>query len=72
MDKKPRFNIGDAVITKVSVRGSSEPSMCNINEKLPVTGIRKRNDTFIYTCGYNGYNIQEEDLMSVEEYKNSL
>lgn len=73
MSNKPRFNIGDTVITKVSVRGSYEPSVCSVHDKLTVEEIKRHGNTFLYTCDkWDGYQIKEEDLMSVKEYKESL
>lgn len=72
MKNKPRFNIGDTIITKVSVRGSSEPSFCQVHEKLEINEVRKYGDTFQYSCGYDNYLLTEDQIMSIKEYKKSL
>lgn len=74
--RKSKFNIGDIVFAKVARRGSSEPSVCSVGEKLTVEGIRRRNNgngyEYEYTCGYDGYKFSEDELMSLKEYKKSL
>lgn len=67
-NRKPKFNIGDIVYNKVSVRGSYEPSICNKHEKLTVDKVERCGDTFQYTCGFNGYTFKENELMTPAEY----
>lgn len=67
-----KFNIGDSVITKVSKRGSYEPSFCRVNEKMTVDGIEKHGSVIHYICGFDGYDFTEDELMSVDEYKATL
>ena len=70
--QRQKFSIGDIVYNKVSTRGSYEPSMCDPNTRLKIEGVQKRGDTFLYTCDYDGYIFKEDELMSVQEYKDSL
>lgn len=70
--KKPKFNIGDKVYSKVTVRGSYEPSVLNSGEVTYIDGIRRWGSSYMYTCGYDGYEIEESNLMSKEEYIKSL
>lgn len=72
MAAKNKFNIGDTVVATVSVRGGYEPSLCSPGEKMEVNEIKRRGDEYIYVCGYDGYSLKESQLMSVEEYKESL
>ena len=68
MSNKPRFSIGDIVYNKVERRGSYEPSVARPYEKMEVDGVRRSNSSFIYTCGFDGYEFKEDELMSKEEY----
>lgn len=68
MARQPRFNIGDTVYTKVSVRGSFEPSFCHVGEKMEVLKVENYGDGYIYTCSYDGYRLKEDQLMTKEEY----
>lgn len=67
-----KFNIGDSVITKVSKRGSYEPSFCQVNEKMTVEGIKRVGSVIHYICGYDGYDFTEDEIMSIEKYKQTL
>ena len=69
---KPKFNIGDVVFNKVHRRGSYEPSVCEPNTKLIINEISKSSNGYIYTCGYDGYEFKEEELMSKNEFVRSL
>lgn len=72
MSKKPKFSIGDTVFAKVSTQGSYEPSHCRVGEKMKVKEIRECGNTFEYTCGYDGYILKENELMSKKEFIKSL
>lgn len=65
---RPKFNIGDIVYNKVERRGSYEPSVARLYEKMEVDGVRRSNSSFIYICGFDGYEFKEDELMSKEEY----
>lgn len=70
--KNPKFSIGETVVATVSVRGSREPSMCSVGMKMMVEGIEKCGDTYKYICGYDGYELYENQLLSVEEYREAV
>lgn len=70
--KSPKFSIGQIVYNKVSIRGSYEPSICKSFERLTIDKVEIFGNTYKYTCGYDGYEFTEDDLMSVEEYKETL
>lgn len=61
--RKPKFQIGDLVTSKVEVKGSYEPSILRAGEGTYIDGIRRWGDSYIYTCGYDGYEIKEKDLV---------
>lgn len=65
---KPKFQVGDYVYTTVSKRGSYEPSICNTHARLKVNCVRKSGDTFVYVCGFDGYEFTETELLSPNEY----
>lgn len=67
-----KFSIGENVITKVTRRGSYEPSILPINSKVSIQKIEKVGDSFEYTCGYDGYHFKEDELMSIDEYSELL
>lgn len=70
--KKNKFNIGDKVVNKVYKRGSYEPSILNPWNVIVVESIKKQGDTYLYICGFDGYEFLEDELMSVKEYVASL
>lgn len=70
--ESPKFVIGETVVAMTTVRGSYEPTTCTIGEKMVVNKIEKCGDTFKYTCGYDGYELYENQLMSVKEYKEAI
>lgn len=73
MGNKAKFDIGDVVYNKVERMGSYEPSLCRPYSRLEIDEIKKRpNGTFEYVCTIDGYTFKENELMSKEEYKNSL
>lgn len=65
---KPKFNIGDIVYNKVERRGSYEPSIAKRFEKHEVEKICREDSSFIYVCGFDGYEFAEDELMSKKEY----
>lgn len=65
---KPKFQVGDYVSNKVSKKGSYEPSICNPYTRLEINAIRKSGNTFVYTCGFDGYEFTEDELLSPNEY----
>lgn len=70
--KKNKFNIGDKVVNKVYKRGSYEPSTLNPWNVVIVEAFEQQGDTYLYTCGYDGYQFLENELMSVQEYATSF
>lgn len=72
MDRKPKFNIGDTVYNTVERRGSYEPSVCHPHERMKVEEVSRHGNTFEYTCGYDGYVFKESELMSPQEYADSI
>ena len=72
MEKKARFQIGDKVVNKVSKRGSYEPSILSPFSIIEVEKVEKMNDDFLYTCEYDGYKFSENELFSLQEYKETL
>lgn len=72
MGNRPKFEIGQAVVNKVERIGSYEPSTCQPFTKLTVDEVRKRGDGFEYVCTMDGYVFTEDELMTLEDYKNSL
>lgn len=68
MRKKPKFSIGDIVYNKVSRRGSYEPSICQPYQRLTIQKVAASNETFQYTCDYDGYLFAESELLSIDEY----
>lgn len=69
---KPRFNVGDIVYNKVPKDGSYEPDTCNKHEKFTIDKVESFGNTFMYTCGYNGYIFEENELMSPKEYARQI
>lgn len=59
---KPKYNIDDTVVAKISVRGSSEPSFCHVGESMVIRKVEKTPKGFCYTCGYDGYELMEDEI----------
>lgn len=72
MSKSPKYSLGQTVVNLVSKRGSYEPSVCNKYEKMTIDKVEVSGSTYMYTCGYDGYQFSEDELMSLGEYKASL
>lgn len=72
MSKSPKYNLGQTVVNIVSKRGSYEPSMCDKYEQMTVDKVEVYGNTYRYTCGYDGYQFLEHELVSLEEYKSQL
>lgn len=72
MGNRPKFDIGQIVVNKVKRIGSYEPSTCQPFTKLTVDEVRKKGDRFEYICTMDGYVFTEDELMTLEDYKNSL
>lgn len=72
MANQPKFRIGEIVYNKVSTRGSYGPSFCNPHERMTIDKIERCDNSFQYTCGYNGYKFMEDQLMSRKEYKETI
>lgn len=72
MSKQPKYQLGQTVVNLVSTRGSYEPSICNKYEKMTIDKMEIHGNTYMYTCGYDGYQFLEDELMSLGEYKSSL
>lgn len=68
----PKFSIGQEVINLVSRRGSYEPSVCCRYEHMTVDKVEVSGNTYQYTCGYDGYQFLEDELVSVEEFRREL
>lgn len=68
----PRFNIGDVVYNKVEKRGSYGPSICDEHTRLTVDKVERSNGSFAYTCGYEGYRFYEDELMTRDEYRQTI
>lgn len=64
----PRFHIGQIVYPKEGTFGSSEPSYCGPYEKVRIHKIEKGSNGFTYICGHDGYEFEENQLMSRLEY----
>ena len=65
---KPKFQLGQIVYNKTQKKGSYEPSICRPYTQLQITKMEIYGDTIKYTCGYNGYEFWEDELLSVKEY----
>ena len=72
MSKTPKYSLGQTVVNLVSKKGSYEPSMCDKYEKMTVDKVKVSGNTYVYTCGYDGYRFSEHELVSLEEYKSQL
>lgn len=72
MSKTSKYSLGQTVVNLVSKRGSYEPSVCDKYEKMTVDKVEVSGSIYVYTCGYDGYQFSEDELMSLEEYKASL
>lgn len=70
---KPKYQIGDKVVNIVEKRGSGGPSTCVLHTILQINGVRLLDDnTYQYECGYDGYLFQENELVSLIEYREGL
>ena len=72
MSKTPKYSLGQTVVKKKKKKGSYEPSMCGKYEKMTVDKVEVSGNTYVYTCGYDGYRFSEHELVSLEEYKSQL
>lgn len=65
----PKFSIGQEVVNTVSKRGIYEPSVCTKYERMIIDKVEVFGETYQYTCGYDGYQFLENELISVEDFR---
>lgn len=68
----PKFHIGQTVYNTVSKRGSYGPNMLNIHNQLTIDKIEITNNKILYTCGYEGWQFTEDELISSTEYAQQI
>lgn len=70
--KTPKFQIGQTVYNTISKRGSYGPGIADPFTKMEIESVKRVADDFLYTCGFEGWEFKESELLSPEEYARKI